>query len=414
MANVGRMYSDYVMEQRLKEVPVPTEDIDVMRYLRKLKQPICLFGEDPKDKKNRLRRLLVETMAVNIDEQEEEPETIPKFERGTEKIAEMKRFLIGFSVPRSKARKEREQQITEERIERTNEKGQSYSDYMSTASDHSDKRALSSLSSFGNMFITGSLSGATSIWGINDYSKVKDLESHNDRITGSVFINEELVATSSADKTIRLCRSDGTTCRIEYSVPVTSLAVHPSQHYLVAGLNNGCISIVDINEETELLQMKSNDGTTGSVCCHTDGGLIYSGGNDTVGRLWDLRSCKALKTMLGHNGRITCSTFDDNYHCVTGAVDNTAIVWDLRNLSRSKKIAAHTAAVSGVSVSGDILLTSSLNATLKVWSLLDFRTYATIKDSQSCILKSCFANNGEAIITASKDGLWRIYTKPLF
>ena len=160
--------------------------------------------------------------------------------------------------------------------------------------------------------------------------------------------------------------------------------------------------------------MKSNDGVTGAVCCHKDGGLVYSGGNDTVGRLWDLRSCKALKTMLGHNGRITCSTFDDNFHCITGAVDNTSIVWDLRNLSRSKKIAAHTAAVSSVSVNGDILLTSSLDATLKVWSLLDFRTYTTIKDSPSCILKSCFASNGETIITASKDGLWRLFTKPLF
>ena len=413
--NVGELYEDYILNKRMKEIPVPTKDIDVMKYLRKLNEPICLFGEDPKDRKDRLRKILVDHMAVSISGEEKEPSTIPKFEEGDESVVEMKKFLITFSAPRAKERKEKERPITEERIKETNEKGQIYHDYVSTASDHGDKRILSALASRGEYFMLGSLSGCVNLWNISSMNKECDFEGHTDRITGVCFINDDLVASSSSDKTVKIWRKDGVHINFDFPCPVTSLCSHPSELFLIVGLSDGNISVIDIPNEKIIVTMKSNDGSVHSVSSHRDGGLVYAGGNDSVGRLWDLRSCRAVKTMIGHTGRITCSSFDENYHCITGAIDNTAIIWDLRNLNRTQKIAAHNAPLSSVSINGDILLTSSLDAKLKIWSLLDFRTYAVLQDSPSSIMKSCFSgNDGETIITAYKDGMWRLYTKPLF
>jgi WD40 repeat protein len=126
---------------------------------------------------------------------------------------------------------------------------------------------------------------------------------------------------------------------------------------------------------------------------------------------------RSVKVLQGHSDRITCSCFAaDGFHVVTGSADHSMICWDMRNLKRSKQISGHSSAVSSVLVRGDLLLSASLDSSIKLWSMLDFRTYSAISGTPSPIIGAVFGEGDGSekpiIISASRDGYWRFYHEP--
>ena len=420
--------SEYNLQKAMRTVPVPTLDIDVMKMLRQLKQPICLFGEDPPDRKERLRRLLAQGMAADLQTAEEQPEFIPRIEEGPEEIIELKKHFINFSIPRSQRRIQAERAIDQSLIDETNKNGQIFESYTGVASQLVDSRPLTALSTSEDFLAITSLSGQVSLWSISTMSLISSVTIHTDRVTCCAFANDHLLATGGMDSKLALfpiySKEEEAQSEISHEIQVhplsqciQTMAPHPDGSHLLLGHISGEFSIFDIEYGKTVVSMKSQDGTVSTIACHPDGGLIATGGTDFVGRLWDLRSCKPVKVMLGHTSRLTCSTFDSEFHFITGSVDNTIIVWDLRNLSRSKRISGHLSGITSVSTYNNILLTSSLDQTIKIWSLLDFRLYKEFIRLPSPVMDCTFSNNpygdGPLIISVSKDGSWRYYSESL-
>ena len=52
------MLEEFERKRKVKAINVSTSDTEVKEDLRKLGEPICLFGEGPADRRNRLRELL--------------------------------------------------------------------------------------------------------------------------------------------------------------------------------------------------------------------------------------------------------------------------------------------------------------------------------------------------------------------
>merc|ERR1719312_1021627 len=52
------MLEEFERRKRVRAINVSTNDIEVKGDLRSLGEPICLFGEGPADRRNRLRELL--------------------------------------------------------------------------------------------------------------------------------------------------------------------------------------------------------------------------------------------------------------------------------------------------------------------------------------------------------------------
>lgn len=47
------------IERKAKNLPIPTNDKEVKLRLREMQQPICLFGENAGDRRERLRNIIV-------------------------------------------------------------------------------------------------------------------------------------------------------------------------------------------------------------------------------------------------------------------------------------------------------------------------------------------------------------------
>ncbi|KAK8882361.1 hypothetical protein M9Y10_045003 [Tritrichomonas musculus] len=411
--NQDDLFEKYDLMQKLKGVQVPTRDLDVQIYLRKLNQPICLFGEGPKERKDRLRTLLINEV-TDIAEEGQLAEMMPKYVNGPDVVGEAKKIFIDFSVQRAKERIERERAIDQERIDQNNINGLIFKDYETYFSCPADKRPLVSIASCGDAIIIGSLSGKASIWSFaNKYEEpIFEYLNHTERITAVNFLNNAITITASADKTVRFWDEASEVALLSLSSIPKTVCGHPMGSHALIGASDGDLIVYDVSTQQIVSKMKAHDGSISALASHTDGGLVMTGGADFYGRLWDLRSMKMIKVMQGHSNRLTCATFDNDFHAVSGSADNSIIIWDLRNLSRSKRISAHNTVVSSVNVYGDLLISSS-NDNIKVWSMLDFRTYKTISDCPSPITCTTITQNSfssfPSIFSAFHDGSWRMY-----
>lgn len=54
----GEILDQFERRKQLRSIVVPTDDVEVRRQLREIGQPICLFGEDAPDRRERLKELL--------------------------------------------------------------------------------------------------------------------------------------------------------------------------------------------------------------------------------------------------------------------------------------------------------------------------------------------------------------------
>lgn len=53
------------LERRARSLPIPTTDREVRVRLREMGEPICLFGEEAGDRRERLRKRVVEYYIQN-------------------------------------------------------------------------------------------------------------------------------------------------------------------------------------------------------------------------------------------------------------------------------------------------------------------------------------------------------------
>ncbi|SCM06139.1 U4/U6 small nuclear ribonucleoprotein PRP4, putative [Plasmodium chabaudi chabaudi] len=87
--NNDSILEEFEIKSKIRKVclGIPTKDLEVKNVLRLLKEPICLFGEDQYDKRNRLKRILVtrydkliiKNKGENIEEVEEFKNILKKY-----------------------------------------------------------------------------------------------------------------------------------------------------------------------------------------------------------------------------------------------------------------------------------------------------------------------------------------------
>lgn len=115
-----RAVQELLQRRRAYAMAVPTNDSAVRARLRRLGEPVTLFGEREMERRDRLRALMVRLEAegqferllrAQEDEQgaEEEAEQIqyPFFTEGTQELLQARVDIARYSLPRAKARIER-------------------------------------------------------------------------------------------------------------------------------------------------------------------------------------------------------------------------------------------------------------------------------------------------------------------
>lgn len=432
---------DFMMKRRAAALAVPTNDMAVRTRLRRLGEPITLFGEREMERRDRLRMLMAkldaegqleklmkaheeeEEAASAKDEVEEEMLQYPFYTEGTQELLEARKFIAKYSIVRAsqrlqRARRKRDDPDEDEDAEIDWALRQAGT-FVLDSSEIGDDRPLwgCSFSRDGNMLATCSSSGVGKIWSMPEVKKVSALKGHTVHATDVAFSPvSDNVATASADRTARLWNTDGTLLRTfeGHLDRLARIAFHPSGKYLGTASFDKTWRLWDIESGAELLLQEGHSRSVYGISFHLDGSLVASCGLDSLTRVWDLRTGRSVLALEGHVKPVFGADFSPNgYHLATGSEDNTCRIWDLRKKKSLYIIPAHSKLISQVKFEpqeGYYLVTASYDTTVKVWSSRDFKLIKTLSGHEARVTSLDVTGDGQCIATVGHDRTIKLWS----
>ena len=145
-----------------------------------------------------------------------------------------------------------------------------------------------------------------------------------------------------------------------------------------------------------------------SVSMMPDGKWALTGSLDKTARLWDLRDTNAIRSYIlrGHTEMITSVVLRlDGKMALTGSIDMTARLWDLRDTNniRFLMLQGHTGPINAVALTPDgcWALTGSTDATARLWDLRSPNICSHILQEHADVSLISLADDAKWAITRS-------------
>ena len=290
----------------------------------------------------------------------------------------------------------------------------------------------------GEKLVSGSWDKSIILW---DPYTSKRIETglHENDVTSVTFSPDgQRIASTGADKVIRLWTSDATFLASpiadESLGKYTSVVfINPLGNggYRVAAANdlNNEIYYFDYDNSSHLPNFWGYIGThaTSSLAVSPDGNMLASGGTkrDFNVKLWDLSDSynpTLLKTLEGHTEPVTSIAFSrDGKTLASGSEDNTVILWNIADGTRAATLEGHTNRVLSVAFSrdGKILASGSDDTTIRLWDVATGRQIDTLLGHTNGVTALAFNPNLQAHMLASAGGydhtvlLWDLSPDPI-
>lgn len=298
------------------------------------------------------------------------------------------------------------------------------------ASQNGDVRPLSTArySSDGAHVATGSWSSLVKVWDANSAEEVKVFRGHEDRVTGVAWhptvafsqmsdsSDAVCLCSGSADGTARLwsaARSEPVAILKGHRARLGKVDFHPSGDFVGTASFDHTWRLWDVATGQELLLQEGHYREVYAISFQRDGALAATGDLDGNGRVWDLRSGKAVLPLQGHSKQILAMDFAPNgFTLASGSDDRTVRIWDLRQQKCSYTVPAHSGLVADVRfspASGELLLTASYDASLKLWRSRDWTQLAKLEGHDGKVMAGDFARDERHIVSCGFDRTFKVW-----
>ncbi|GBN10445.1 U4/U6 small nuclear ribonucleoprotein Prp4 [Araneus ventricosus] len=436
------LLEEFERRKKARQINVSTDDSEVKAHLRQIGEPICLFGEGPAERRERLRQILAllgEDAIKKKQEEEEEKEEIKEeiakatwYHEGTENLLKARLWIAAYSIPKAKERLKQAKKEKEEPDSRRHAKRQElYKKLRSlniNCSQIGDTRPLSfcQFSPDSKMLATASWSGLCKLWSVPDCELIRTLRGHNCNVGSIVFHPQATLTQSDTAVNMASCSTDGTVklwdlksdepiADLEGHAPhrVSRCIFHPSGRFLATCVFDNSWRLWDLEVQEEILHQEGHSKPVYDASFQCDGSLIATGGMDSFGRVWDLRTGRCIWFLNGHQNSVLTICFSPNgYQLATGSADNTVKVWDLRRQKCEYTISVHTNLVSRVlfeKTNGEYLVTTSYDNSLKVWSHPGWTPIQTLCGHSGKVMGADISNDDKYIATASFDRTFKLW-----
>lgn len=204
---------------------------------------------------------------------------------------------------------------------------------------------------------------------------------------------------------------------------VNRLEVTPDKRY-VASAAYQQIRMYDVNS-SEPTPVYVFEGMTKNVTClgfYENGKFLYSGGEDCMARIWDLRGhSQQCQRLFQVNAPITCMCLHPNQSTlIVGDQSGTIHVWDLTTDHNEQLIPEPDVAILSITVDSDGAYLAAVNSkgVCYVWSLssgvgtssLTLTPRVKKIAHSKHALKCTFSPDSSLLATASADGTCKIWS----
>jgi WD40 repeat protein/serine/threonine protein kinase len=184
-----------------------------------------------------------------------------------------------------------------------------------------------------NRFATASHDWKVTLWDARQASApLQVLDGHENSVQSLAYSPQRLLlASGSADRTVRVWDLDTLTLKRSYSGPrdfVTSVAFSQNGKLLAAGSLDGRIQIWSVLSQRRLRALSGHKGRVADIAFSPSGEQLASAGEDGTVRLWDLQRGRIVRALTGHVGGATAVAFaPDGQHLASAGVDGRLRLW---------------------------------------------------------------------------------------
>lgn len=447
---------------------LPTDDGQVRLELRKLGEPITLFGEDSMLRRARLGKLIAEQKHTNFESLDEsqtastplddlaDSESDDEFYTpGTDELLKARERILEYLVPRAIDRVEAQRAAAAgdftKVLKHRRSIGQQLGRYDLIASHtmHGNTRALGSvrISSDSGKLAAGSWDGSVFVMlrTGEDFGAQTRLAPgyHSEKATVLWSKTEpNLLMSGGAEGTVNIWNAGDAkpkhTVAQAHSGRIAQLDTHPSGQFFCTTSFDQTWKLWDVTKpHNELLEQEGHAKEVYSCSFHPDGSLLALGGLEGIARVWDLRSGRSIAILEGHSKGIYSLDWSPNgYHIASGSGDNSIKIWDMRKSEGHElfTIPAHSKLVSDVRyvrggpsklarevtdengadplrlpVAGTFLVSSSFDGTVKLWSGDNWIGLGTLRGHSDKVMSCDVDSGGETVVSSGWDRTVRVW-----
>lgn len=436
-----------------RTIAVPTDDRQVKVRLQALGEPIILFGEDLADRRNRLRYLLSQQQLGGINDVHmqdvsddgDRPDDEEYYTPGSTQLLEARRQICEYSIPRARARVQRQQQETQvplsKLIAHRRAQNTRLKQFTSQGSQVAATRPLSiaRFSPDSKHMATGSWAGDVRLFTSHDLIEKRKVTGHNDKVSGVAWHPLATISQSPSSCNLVSGGGEGDVClwSLEgntalatmkgHGARVAQVGFHPSGQYVGSASHDGTWRLWDVDTTTELLLQEGHSDKVSSIAFQCDGSLVASAGLDAIGRVWDLRSGKTIMVLQGHMQAIHGLDFSGNgFQIASASADATVRVWDIRKVKQIASIPAHKSLVSdvrffhatiretpdsgNVDADGTYLVTSGYDGAVNIWNAGDWSLVKSlVGPAENKVMSVDVSGNGLSICSTGYDRTLRLW-----
>ncbi|GJE91185.1 splicing factor motif and WD40 domain-containing protein [Phanerochaete sordida] len=202
--------------------------------------------------------------------------------------------------------------------------------------------------------------------------------------------------------------------------PISQVRFSPNSKVLATGSWAGNVKLWDVPSCKPIRTLRGHSDRVGGVAWHPKATLghsedavnLVSGAGDLTLQLWSLNSETPLATLKGHQDRVCRVAFHASGDYVASAsFDTTWRLWDVATAKELLLQEGHSKEVYSVEFQDDGALVASggLDAIGRVWDLRTGRTAMVLDGHVQAIYGIDFSPNGYQIATGSGDDTIRIW-----
>ncbi len=267
-----------------------------------------------------------------------------------------------------------------------------------------------SFSPDGQMIATASADKTVKLWNRDGSLRTPPLK-HDDKVYGVSFSPDgQIIATASGDKTVKLWNRDGSlrTPPLTHNNSVLAVSFSPDGTTIATASADKTVKLWSLDTQKYTIIGEHKDRVNG-VSFSPDGKIIATASDDKTVKLWSLDG-KEIKTLNRHTDKVSSVSFSpDSKTIATASWDKTALLWN-RDGTLLRTLTGHSDRVLNVSFSpdGKTIATAGRDKTVKLWNP-DGTLRTTLKGHSDGVRSVSFSPDGNAIASGSADNTVKLW-----
>lgn len=262
-------------------------------------------------------------------------------------------------------------------------------------------------------------------WSLKDVARVTSWDTHQNHINSLAFsISGQFICAGSSDQTSQYHNYPSLSCWEVNSIPSHScykpevygtlvVASHPQESIFATIHGSGQVKLWQHPGGgllTQTHEWEAHSGPSYTMLFSPDGRWLCTGGNDGEIKIWDVKTGKYSRSLLGHKNTVRSLAFSPDGSLLISGSDQRIKIWNFETGEMRQSFFGHPDWIRGLTVTTDSqFLLSTGDTKIKIWNLETAQKLQTFIAHDAPIRAMTMSQDGKLLITGSTDGVVKVW-----